>query len=237
MPVIIEQAIYAIISHHDAIRLSFYKSGDKWHAKNMPLNDESAFEVIDLSDTYSKANAEKFIQSKILNLQNRISLSKGHLLKAALFISGAEQNFLIITIHHLAVDGVSWRILMEDFNTALMQMTKEEHIKLPYKTSSFRQWAIRLKKYADSSELLQEKEFWTKKRGNTIPTKHRSFNMPDIKMTAEIIRKRKDLVVYSGNRYGQQKKNYQSTYGTRLDQNSPNINQSRNSIDSPFWEN
>ncbi|MBT6150779.1 MAG: type IV secretion system DNA-binding domain-containing protein [Chloroflexi bacterium] len=89
------------------------------------------------------------------------------------------------------------------------------------------------------SELshLRMKEFWTKKRGNTIPTKHRSFNMPDIKMTAEIIRKRKDLVVYSGNRYGQQKKNYQSTYGTRLDQNSPNINQSRNPKDSPFWEN
>jgi hypothetical protein len=88
------------------------------------------------------------------------------------------------------------------------------------------------------SELthLRMREFWTKKRGISKPTKHRSFNMPDIKSSADILRKRKNLVELSGNSYGQLKSSFYSTPRWHFNQYYSNNNQPKNSTDSPFWE-
>ncbi|WP_231638781.1 condensation domain-containing protein, partial [Paenibacillus sp. JCM 10914] len=63
-------------------------------------------------------------------------------------------------VHHLAVDGVSWRIILEDLETAYGQAEQGEAVKLPQKTSSFQQWAKRLK--AKAYELPeQEVKYWS----------------------------------------------------------------------------
>jgi non-ribosomal peptide synthase protein (TIGR01720 family) len=67
---------------------------------------------------------------------------------------------LLLLIHHLAVDGVSWRILMEDLWTAYAQAARGEPIQLPRKTTSFRQWAEHLLVRAQSAGLREELPFW-----------------------------------------------------------------------------
>lgn len=63
--------------------------------------------------------------------------------------------------HHLAVDAVSWRILLEDFQTAYEQLKRGKAALLPAKTTSFRQWAKRLVEYARSEDLQKELNYWT----------------------------------------------------------------------------
>ncbi|MBE9107801.1 non-ribosomal peptide synthetase, partial [Nostoc cf. edaphicum LEGE 07299] len=78
-----------------------------------------------------------------------------------LFNLGETQaNRLLWIIHHLVVDGVSWRILLEDFQTAYQQISQGKTIKLPPKTTSYKEWSSCLQKYAQSSALLSELEFW-----------------------------------------------------------------------------
>ncbi|WP_145415624.1 condensation domain-containing protein, partial [Paenibacillus xylanexedens] len=69
-------------------------------------------------------------------------------------------DHLLIAIHHLVVDGVSWRILLEDFAWAYEQRMKGEAIVLPGKTHSYRTWSERIGVYAQSRELLREAEYW-----------------------------------------------------------------------------
>ncbi|MBJ8193628.1 hypothetical protein JDS79_43700, partial [Bacillus cereus] len=77
------------------------------------------------------------IEAKSTEIQSSIQLQEGPLLKAGLFHC-ADGDHLLIVIHHLAVDGVSWRILFEDLATAYDQASKgEQVIQLPHKTDSF----------------------------------------------------------------------------------------------------
>jgi non-ribosomal peptide synthase protein (TIGR01720 family) len=100
-------------------------------------------------------------QSKADEVQASLNLSEGPLARAVLFDLGAQQpSRLLIVIHHLAVDGVSWRILLEDLHNACEQLSRGLAISLPPKTTSFKQWAQRLVEYAQSEALHQEFDYW-----------------------------------------------------------------------------
>ncbi|EHS55836.1 condensation domain-containing protein, partial [Paenibacillus sp. Aloe-11] len=86
-------------------------------------------------------------------------LSRGPLVKAAMFHTD-QGSHLLIVIHHLVVDGVSWRILLEDFATGYVQAGRNEPITLQDKTNSFRQWAAELEKYAHSEAFLKQAGYW-----------------------------------------------------------------------------
>jgi non-ribosomal peptide synthase protein (TIGR01720 family) len=82
-------------------------------------------------------------------------------MRVALFDRGAQQNsYLLVVIHHLVVDGVSWRILLEDLHTAYQQLSRGEEPSLPPKTTSFKNWAERLKEHAQSTGLNEELSYW-----------------------------------------------------------------------------
>jgi non-ribosomal peptide synthase protein (TIGR01720 family) len=65
-----------------------------------------------------------------------------------------------LIIHHLVVDGVSWRILLEDFHLAYAQLTRGSAIELPPKTTSFKSWAQRLLQFSHGQQLTSESTYW-----------------------------------------------------------------------------
>ncbi|MXO81341.1 non-ribosomal peptide synthetase, partial [Paenibacillus sp. OT2-17] len=67
---------------------------------------------------------------------------------------------LLIAIHHLVIDGVSWRILFEDFSTGYEQAIKGESVRLPYKTDSFQTWARELSSYANRPAEASDEAYW-----------------------------------------------------------------------------
>jgi amino acid adenylation domain-containing protein/non-ribosomal peptide synthase protein (TIGR01720 family) len=116
----------------------------------------------DLSDLTSDEQ-HTLIETTAAELQARLNLEMGPLLRVAWFKLGRHElkpNRLFIVIHHLAVDGVSWRILLEDFTTAYQHLSRGEPISLPPKTTSFQQWAQQLSQYAQSEQLLAELDYW-----------------------------------------------------------------------------
>ena len=67
---------------------------------------------------------------------------------------------LLIVLHHLVVDGVSWRILLEDLQTAYQQIAQGKALALPAKTTSFKDWSYKLRQYAQSQALKSEVAYW-----------------------------------------------------------------------------
>jgi amino acid adenylation domain-containing protein/non-ribosomal peptide synthase protein (TIGR01720 family) len=66
----------------------------------------------------------------------------------------------LLAIHHLAVDGVSWRILLADLRTAYAQLQAGEAVALPPKTTSCHEWATRLVRHARSPALRAQLDYW-----------------------------------------------------------------------------
>ncbi|MFQ4145497.1 amino acid adenylation domain-containing protein [Chlorogloeopsis sp. ULAP02] len=157
---ILQQVMQWLILHHDALRLYFVKENSEWQQFMASSVDIVPVTYYDFS-TLSQPEQELAIASIATKLQASFNLGNAPLIRAAVFERGANQpSYLLLIIHHLAVDGVSWRILIEDFQTAYTQIQAGEAIKLPAKTTSFQQWAQKLKHYAQSDELQEELEYW-----------------------------------------------------------------------------
>lgn len=95
-------------------------------------------------------------------MQASLNLNWGPLLRVALFHLGTQKpSRLLLVIHHLAVDGVSWRILLEDIKTAYQQLSSGKPIQLPPKTISFKDWVEKLTEYAQSPAAKKEITYWS----------------------------------------------------------------------------
>lgn len=146
-----------IIQHHDALRMVFRDQGRHKIQLNRGLEGELFdFCLIDLVDSPSFTEDAKAAMNQV---QASMDLEKGPLVKLAL-IKAREGEHLLIVIHQMIIDHVSWRIILEDFNTAYTQLLNHENFGLPPKTASFLQWSNHLYEYADSTELLCEQPYW-----------------------------------------------------------------------------
>ncbi|MEH2206526.1 MAG: amino acid adenylation domain-containing protein [Nostoc sp.] len=171
-PILLQQVVQQLLVHHDALRLRFVQSGSNWQQFNDLSNDTIAFSSYDLS-AIPDAEQKAALETTAATLQASLNLSSGSLVQVAFFALGTDKpSRLLIVIHHLAVDGVSWRILLEDLKTGYQQLSKGERIQLPPKTTSFKYWAIRLTQYARSGALESELAYWltlSRQHVNRIP--------------------------------------------------------------------
>jgi amino acid adenylation domain-containing protein/non-ribosomal peptide synthase protein (TIGR01720 family) len=159
-PGLLEQVVQHLLEHHDALRLRFRREESGWQQVNASPDDVVPFTRVDLS-ALAENEQKLAIEATAAELQASLNLSEGSLLRVAFFDLGLQKaSRLLIVIHHLVVDGVSWRILLEDFAHAYQQLSQGQAIHLPPKTTSFKQWAERLQEYAQSAELQQERDYW-----------------------------------------------------------------------------
>ncbi|MFL9462640.1 amino acid adenylation domain-containing protein [Scytonema tolypothrichoides VB-61278_2] len=159
-PHLLEQVVRELLVHHDALRLRFEKTDSGWQQINAPVDDKVPLAIVDLS-TVPQAQQQVAIEAKAAQLQGSLNLSSGLLVRVAWFNLGGELNSrLLVVIHHLAVDGVSWRILLEDLQVAYSQLSAGRAIQLPAKTTSFKDWAQLQWEYVQSLDLQRQCDFW-----------------------------------------------------------------------------
>ncbi len=161
-PNLLEKAVQQLLQHHDALRLRFTQQADGWQQINAEGVSEVPFSLIDLSELNGKEQATAIAEATA-KLQASLNLSTGPLLRVAYFKLGTQPDRLFWAIHHLAVDGVSWRILLEDMQLAYHQLWRGETVQLPLKTTSFQQWSQQLTEYAQSASLWQDFQDWLAK--------------------------------------------------------------------------
>ncbi|XQC91468.1 non-ribosomal peptide synthase/polyketide synthase [Pseudomonas aeruginosa] len=151
---LLETALQALLAHHDALRLGFRLEDGTWRAEHRAVE---AGEVLLWQQSVADGQALEALAEQV---QRSLDLGSGPLLRALLATLGDGSQRLLLVIHHLVVDGVSWRILLEDLQTAYRQLQSGQAVALPAKTSAFKAWAERLQAHARDGGLEGERAYW-----------------------------------------------------------------------------
>jgi amino acid adenylation domain-containing protein/non-ribosomal peptide synthase protein (TIGR01720 family) len=156
----IKAAFDKIVLHHDALRMTFKQTAGSWIQENKGKEQRYSFETFEYTD-------ETGFVKECERIQSGIDLENGPLVKIALFRSDSGDRLLLV-VHHLVIDGVSWRILFEDLSQLYQQYLSKETLQLPLKTDSFMYWQEKQMEYAFSKEIQEEEAYWSTTTGAAI---------------------------------------------------------------------
>jgi amino acid adenylation domain-containing protein/non-ribosomal peptide synthase protein (TIGR01720 family) len=155
----LQQALVAAVIHHDAFRLRFAQTSSGWQQSYVdhvaPVTIERAGHV----------STPEEILSAAVKLQSSLDITQGPLMAAMYFpisteTPAKEEARLLLTVHHLAIDGVSWRLLLEDVESAYRALQEARPIALPPKTASYKAWSKTLAEYAERPEVRAQIDYW-----------------------------------------------------------------------------
>ncbi len=144
-PVRLAAALTQLVNHHDALRLRFVQKAAGWQqAHAEPVTAALLWQ--------SRVSGDVELAALCDEAQRSLNLEEGPLLRAALVAMPEGTQRLLLVVHHLVVDGVSWRILLEDLQQAYRNAA------LPAKTSAYQLWAQQLQAHAQT--LDDQVPYW-----------------------------------------------------------------------------
>ncbi|MGI4761858.1 MAG: amino acid adenylation domain-containing protein [Janthinobacterium lividum] len=146
-----------LLAHHEGLRAQFRKgAAGEWQQVVAAASPGFTLPVVDLR---AEPAPEQAFAQQATAIQQSMSLERGELLKAAIFRQPTE-DVLLLAIHHLVVDGVSWRILFEDFGVLYAQYEAGSPLELPATSTALLHAATWQQAYAHSAELAAEQAYW-----------------------------------------------------------------------------
>ncbi|MFD6285591.1 non-ribosomal peptide synthase/polyketide synthase [Streptomyces sp. NPDC060205] len=166
----LRRALEAVYAHHDALRCRFVRSADGSWRQECPAADEGAPELLTVHDLRGLGEPAAGETEARVTAEAHASfqLASGPLLTARLFtgttgttgMTGSTGARLLLVVHHLVVDGVSWRVLLEDLETAYGQARAGEPVRLPERTTSVQEWTRRLRAHTASGGFAAQRAHW-----------------------------------------------------------------------------
>jgi hypothetical protein len=148
--------IQKIQEQHDMLRLR--------------LNDTNDFGVLaSYNETVSKiveieVSTSEEIENECQRFQESLDLKEGPVIQFVLMQTADEfeYNRFFIVAHHMSIDGVSWRILLDDLQTGLSAIRENGAIDLGPKRTSFRQWQTKIREYSELINTPEHIGYWEK---------------------------------------------------------------------------
>jgi surfactin family lipopeptide synthetase A len=164
---ILQKTFQILIKHHDGLRVNYNPEKRVMFYNNDYLDEEFIVEEYPCKPIKNEAEnwnwelgiSDFHIIQICQKLRNSFIIENTLLIKAGI-IKGNRSDLLFITAHHLIIDGVSWRILLEDFYSVYNSLIEEQDVKLLKKTASLIEWSKKLLDLASSKELKNQIEYW-----------------------------------------------------------------------------
>ncbi|OAT84215.1 hypothetical protein A6P54_02660 [Bacillus sp. MKU004] len=152
----IKKVFEILINHHDGLRMNF-PVGNSQVAN---VNSEVSTNFVEEYYFNEKLNTKdsKEFREILENAQSSLCIHNGPVLKV-IYASFEGEKILFVAVHHLVIDGVSWRILLDDLDNLLSKVKDGDVLQLPKKTTSFKDWAVLLKEYSNKN-VLNELPYW-----------------------------------------------------------------------------
>src|SRR5205085_9362708 len=159
----LEQAVQWVMGQHDVFRLRFVppsQEAEDWQASYVPSYAPVPFALVDLCELPEEEQVSR-MSERCSQEQASLHLQNGPLARAVLFRLTGEQPWrLLLLSHHLVIDTVSWRILLEELSGAYERLQQGLPLEPLPASSSFQEWAQRLQDYVQTEAMQQEASFW-----------------------------------------------------------------------------
>jgi amino acid adenylation domain-containing protein/non-ribosomal peptide synthase protein (TIGR01720 family) len=149
----LQQALDEVVAHHDALRLRVAGQDPVLTLRHESSRAAPAITRVDLTPVAPQAHAAS-IETAAVAAQSQLHVHRGPLLAVVHFDRGASPGRLFVAVHHLAVDGVSWRLLIEDLETAYRALRAGAPVQLPPRSASLQRWSQALVDAAANPALL-----------------------------------------------------------------------------------
>lgn len=181
-------ALGHLVTHHDAMRLRLRRNDDgSWRQVVVPEEKAEILRVVDLTGTAREELADA-VRSAADEVHAGLGLADGPVVLAALLRGASDTgDEVVISVHHVAVDTVSWTILLEDLASAYRAALAGESPVLPAKTTSVLEWAERLAAHAHSPEFRDESAHWRALRPVNTPLPVDNAEGDSTAGTAEVV--------------------------------------------------
>ncbi|MEU5185533.1 amino acid adenylation domain-containing protein [Streptomyces klenkii] len=159
-------ALQAVLDHHDALRTRLDRSaGGEWSLHSSPRGCVTAADLIRRIDV-SGGDGDgpvpgRLVADEAREARRRLRPGDGVMVQAVWFDAGpARPGRLLLVLHHLVVDGVSWRILLPDMASAAAAIAVDRAVELAPVQTSFRRWAELLVEQAQEPKRIAEAAWW-----------------------------------------------------------------------------
>lgn len=165
------KALQAVLDHHDALRLRI-ETANRTLVISPPglMRAESCFRLCSLQGLNEEARNALMLK-EAQAAQMRLAPEQGSIVQAIWFEMGPQRSGkLLLVIHHLAVDAVSWNILIPDLTTAWQAFAAGRSPVLAAVGTSFRQWSEQLVAESRNADRTKELEFWKSRLEGNGPT-------------------------------------------------------------------
>jgi len=171
----LEQSLAKIIEHHDGLRLNYDSVRGELFVNNNHLKDKFKIEVFDIS-SLSITDQALELEKIGVGLKAGFDIENTLLIKGALINAGENGQYVMLTAHHIVVDGVSWRIIFEDLYNLYTALKSEDAIYLPPKTASIKDWYDSLVSYSNDMDIMEHSEYWNEVPANEfeLPTEYKT---------------------------------------------------------------
>lgn len=166
---ILNQALVAITEHHDTLRMRFQSTMEEVSQIDQDINECWELQEWSLKEGQNIESSE--IKERLKQVEESMNLNSGKLIKTVL-IHG-DEDYVYITIHHLIIDGVSWRILIRDLDKAYTQLMSGQKASLGTKTVSYKQWSEELYELPAVHEAIS---FWDKRNDSAGSMLYKDYN-------------------------------------------------------------
>lgn len=181
-PDALEQALRDVTSHHDALRLRFTRGSSGW---TQAYADEAAPLVLERVD-----GAGTDVGMLLGDVQRGLDVTEGPLMRAV-WLTGSRSR-LVLVAHHLVIDGVSWRILLEDLDAAYAARRAGQVARLTRAGSSFGDWSRALAAHRRDPGLRAQRDYWMASSEGTPAHLAADFAGPNSESTEQVVRSRLD---------------------------------------------
>jgi surfactin family lipopeptide synthetase A len=148
---LLETALEMLVRHHDGLRLNYDKVSGRLFYN--PAHLETKFVIEENTTGRLPGGHGLFFREE----QDNFDLGTDLLIKACLY-QEADEWLLLITAHHLVIDGMSWRILLEDLYNICQALDKDQPVSLPRKTAGVGMFGTALT--AGSDVLRKQESYW-----------------------------------------------------------------------------
>ena len=150
-------AVQAVVDHHDALRLTWSAENDRWQLTARSPGSVSARDWVRRVSGAHAADAAEQVAAAAA----RLDPAAGVMAQVVWLDAGTDAGKLVVVVHHLAVDGVSWRVLIPDLATAWAAAAAGDAPELEPARTSFRRWATLLARRAGDPAVTAQLPAWT----------------------------------------------------------------------------
>ena len=179
---VLNQALQQLLLQHDGLRSHFKQSLQGWSQYIQPPKNQNNL-VIEVTDQIACSPAVEALETNKQQalLQSEIDIQSGKLVAARhIIFTASQRHVLLISMHHLVVDGVSWWVLLNDLERCCKQILLDTPITLPAKGCSVQQWSNALSEHANSKNINDSLNYWTQQNQLASVTSLFAFKPVDI---------------------------------------------------------